>query len=387
MPVHPIAKKILTIYRENFGGDPLIVRAPGRVNIIGEHTDYNEGFVLPAAIDKASFVAVGKREDGQIILRSEDFHEVHEKNIAALVPSKDWTTYIMGVVDQLIKRGYPIHGFNLVIQGDVPMGAGLSSSASVECAVAFALNELFQLHIPALELIDIAQKAEHVFAGVMCGIMDQFISVLGKKDHVIKLDCRTLEYEYEPLILKGIKIVLFNTNVKHSLASTEYNTRRNECNEGVAILKEHIEGIHSLRDITPEMLEQYLRPVYKTIYQRCKYVVEENIRLLEACEALKAGDIRLLGHNMFATHDGLSKEYKVSCTELDFLVDQVRDIPQVLGARMMGGGFGGCTINLVKEEFVEELTSNISKAYHQNMEKELTTYIASTDDGASLVHI
>jgi galactokinase len=386
MPVHAIAKNILTIYRENFGGDPLIVRAPGRVNIIGEHTDYNEGFVLPAAIDKASFVAVGKRDDEQILLRSEDFHEAHEKNISSLVPSKDWTTYIMGVVDQLIKRGYPVHGFNLVIQGDVPMGAGLSSSASVECAVAFALNELFQLHIPALELIDIAQKAEHVFAGVMCGIMDQFISVLGKKDHVIKLDCRSMEYEYEPLILKGVKIVLFNTNVKHSLASTEYNTRRNECNEGVAILKEHVEGIRSLRDVTPPMLEQYLRPMYKTIYQRCKYVVEENIRLLEACEALKAGDIRLLGERMFATHDGLSKAYNVSCTELDFLVDQVRDIPQVLGARMMGGGFGGCTINLVKEEFVEELTFNISKAYQQNMGKELTTYIASTDDGASVVH-
>jgi galactokinase len=386
MLLDPIAKNLLTIYRENFGGDPLIVRAPGRVNIIGEHTDYNEGFVLPAAIDKASFVAIGKREDEQILLRSEDFQEAFEINISSLAPTKDWTTYIMGVVDQFIKRGYPVHGFNLVIQGNVPMGAGLSSSASVECAVAFGLNELFQLHIPALELIDIAQKAEHLFAGVMCGIMDQFISILGKKDHVIKLDCRTLEYEYEPLSLKGIKIVLLNTNVKHSLASTEYNTRRNECNEGVAILKEHIEGIHSLRDVTPRMLEQYLKPMYKTIYQRCKYVVEENVRLLEACEALKAGDIRLLGDHMFAAHDGLSNEYNVSCAELDFLVNQVRDIPQVFGARMMGGGFGGCTINLVKEEFVEELTSNISEAYHQNMGKALTAYIASTDEGASRVH-
>ncbi len=290
----------------------------------------------------------------------------------------------MGVADQLIKRGHTISGFNLVIQGDVPAGAGLSSSASVECSVVFALNELFQLHIPVLELIDIAQKAEHTFAGVLCGVMDQFVSILGKKDHVIKLDCRSLDYEYEPLQLTGIKIVLLNTNVKHSLASSEYNMRRIECNEGVEIIKQYEPDIKTLRDVTPAMLG-YLEPRDKKIYRRCKYVVEENIRLQEACEALKKGNLSLLGKKMFATHDGLSKEYEVSCKELDFLVDQVRSIPQVLGARMMGGGFGGCTINLVKEEFVDELVTTTGNAYAQYMQQELSSYIASTEDGASLV--
>jgi len=386
MKLPAIATSVLITYTENFDGDPIIVRSPGRVNIIGEHTDYNEGFVLPAAIDKATFIAIGKREDGTIKLVSKDYHESYEASVSVLKPVKNWPTYILGVVDQLIKRGHKLRGFNLVIQGDVPIGAGLSSSASVECATAFALNELFQLHIPPLELIDIAQKAEHVFAGVLCGVMDQFISILGKKDHVIKLDCRSMKYEYEPLVLKGIKIVLFNTNVKHSLASSEYNTRRHECNEGVALVKQKVEGINSLRDITLQQLKQYVDPVNKKIYARCKYVVEENMRLQEVCEALKKGNISSVGKEMFATHDGLSKAYEVSCKELDFLVDHVRNIPQVLGARMMGGGFGGCTINLVKEEFVDELIVKTDRAYAQNMGKELTTYIASTEDGASLIY-
>ena len=387
MQLHSIAENVLKTYCENFEGRPIIVRSPGRVNIIGEHTDYNEGFVLPAAIDKATYVAVGKSRNNNCTLISINYNEVFEVSLsAALAPVKDWPTYILGVVDQLIKRGYRLHGFNLVIQGDVPIGAGLSSSASVECATVFALNELFQLHIPALELIDIAQKAEHTFAGVMCGVMDQFISILGKKDHVIKLDCRSMEYEYEPLQLKGIKIVLLNTNVKHSLASTAYNKRRNECSEGVELVKKKMPRINSLRDITPQMLQQYVEPIDKNIYQRCRYVVEENIRLLEACDALKNGDLLSLGQKMYATHDGLSKEYEVSCKELDFLVDHVRSLPQVLGARMMGGGFGGCTINLVKEEFVEELIISTGNAYTQHIGKELTAYIASTEDGASLVH-
>jgi galactokinase len=386
MPLDPIAKNIISIYEKRFGTTPLIVRSPGRVNIIGEHTDYNEGFVLPAAIDKASFVAVGKRTDDTISLVSENFHEVYEFGLSSISPSKQWPTYILGVVDQLIKRGYQLTGFNLVIQGDVPVGAGLSSSASVECATVFALNELFELHIPSLELIDIAQKAEHVYAGVMCGVMDQFIIVLGKKDHVIKLDCRSMEYEYEPLKLEGVKIILLNTNVKHSLAATEYNTRRHECNEGLALIKQHIEGIHSLRDVDLAMLQQYIAPVDTRIYERCKYVVEENLRLLDACASLKKGDLLSLGNAMYASHNGLSKEYEVSCPELDFLVDRVRIMPAVLGARMMGGGFGGCTINLVKEEFVEELITGVSEAYSLKMGKELTAYIANTADGASLVY-
>lgn len=382
-----MTQKLVRTYQELFQAQPLLVRSPGRVNIIGEHTDYNEGFVLPAAIDKAVYVAVDKRTDDQIILHSIDFKDKFEGRVTDVQRTeKHWANYILGVAAQMLKRGHKIGGFNLVIDGDVPLGAGLSSSAAVECATAFALNELFGLGISRKELTSIAQKAEHEFAGVMCGIMDQFASMFGKKDHVIKLDCRTLDYEYEPLKMEGYKILLLNTNVKHSLASSEYNTRRQQCEEGVALVQKHHPEVKSLRDVTPEMLEQYVKGHEET-YRRCKYVVEENIRLLEGCEDLKRGDIKALGQKMFRTHDGLSKEYNVSCPELDFLVDAVRNNPNVLGARMMGGGFGGCTINLVKEEAIDGLVADLSKAYSQEMGKELTPYIAQTEDGTSVVSI
>jgi galactokinase len=383
----PLAQKLVSTYQELFKSKPLVVRSPGRVNIIGEHTDYNEGFVLPAAIDKAVFVAAHKRADDQIILYSIDFKDKFEGRVAEIKRcDKHWANYILGVAAQLIRRGYQIGGFNLIIDGDVPLGAGLSSSAAVECATAYALNELFGLGISKKELTNIAQKAEHEFAGVMCGIMDQFASVFGKKDHVIKLDCRSLDYEYVPLKLEGYKILLLNTNVKHSLASSEYNARRQQCEEGVALVQKHHPGVESLRDVSLEMLEQHVKG-YEDIYNRCKYVVEENIRLLEGCEDLKRGDINALGKKMFQTHDGLSKEYEVSCPELDFLVNTVRSNPNVLGARMMGGGFGGCTINLVKEAVIDEIVEALSKSYNEQMGKELTPYLAQTEEGTSVVHI
>jgi galactokinase len=288
-------------------------------------------------------------------------------------------------VDQLQKKNYPISGFNLVIDGDVPLGAGLSSSAAVECATVYALNDLFQLGIEKIEMVKMAQLAEQTFAKVMVGIMDQFASMFGKKGHAIKLDCRSLEYEYVPLVLKGIKILLLNTNVKHSLASSEYNTRRAQCEEGVALVKEKHPEVNSLRDVTMEMLQTLVAPKDEIIFKRCKYVVEENIRLLEGCEDLKKGHIDALGKKMSLTHEGLSKEYEVSCKELDFLVDHVKNNPAVLGARMMGGGFGGCTINLVKEEAVDELVKKISKDYQQAMNLELSAYIAGIEDGSSVM--
>jgi galactokinase len=291
----------------------------------------------------------------------------------------------LGVANQLKERGYSIKGFNLAIDGDVPIGSGLSSSAAVECATAFALNEIFGLGIEKKELAFIGQKAEHTFAGVMCGIMDQFASVFGKKDHVIKLDCQSIEYEYVPLKLEGYKIVLLNTNVKHSLASSEYNTRRGQCEQGVAWIKEHHPEVNSLRDATMEMLHKYVELKDKLIYQRCKYVVEEKERLLTGCEDLKRGDVKSLGKKMFQTHDGLSKEYEVSCKELDYLVDAVRNNPDVMGARMMGGGFGGCTINIVKEEAIDPLIKSLSESYKKDMGKELTAYIAQIEDGTSQV--
>lgn len=371
-------------FQERFQEKPLIVRSPGRVNIIGEHTDYNDGFVLPAAIDKSIYVAITKRDDDTISLFSKEFNEAFEIKIPDLQPSeKQWANYILGVVAQLQK--HDITGFNLMIDGDVPIGAGLSSSAAVECATVYALNELFQLNIDKLEMVKMAQKAEHEYAGVRVGIMDQFASMFGKADSVIRLDCRSLDYKYEPFKLEGIKIVLLNTNIKHSLASSEYNVRRQQCEEGVALVKKKYPNVVNLRDVTLAMLEEVVAPIDPVIYKRCRYVVDENQRLLEACEALEKGDYKTLGQKMYGSHKGLSVEYEVSCKELDFLVDQVRNNPNVLGARMMGGGFGGCTINLVKEDAVDSLIKELSVAYADTMNKTLTAYIAVIDKGTSVV--
>ncbi len=374
-------------YQELFNQQPLFVRSPGRINIIGEHTDYNEGFVLPAAIDKAIYVAVGQRTDNDIHLYSIDFKESYTVAISELQPTKTWATYILGVVNQLVKRGDKVGGFNLVIDGDVPLGAGLSSSAAVECATVFALNELFGLGHSKMEMVKIAQQAEHDYAGVMCGIMDQFASMFGKKDHVIKLDCRSLDYEYMPLKLEGYQLVLFNSNVKHSLASTEYNARRQQCGQAVAWVKEKEPQVNSLRDVSLQMLQQYVLPKDELVFKRSRFVVEEIQRLLGACEDLQNGDLAELGKKMFATHEGLSKEYEVSCKELDYLVDAVKNNPAVLGARVMGGGFGGCTLNIIKENAVEEIAAKLSGSYKVAMGLDLSTYIVQTADGTAVVYL
>lgn len=380
-----LIEEVLNTFQALYKEEPIIIRSPGRVNIIGEHLDYNEGFVLPAAIDKAIYVAVSKRQDDSIHLHSVDYNEDFEVLLNEIKPTETWSTYILGVVDQLIKKGHKISGFNLVLDGDVPVGAGLSSSAAVECATAFALNELFSLGLEKMEMVKIAQSAEHAFAGVRVGIMDMFASMFGKKDHVIKLDCRSLEYEYKPFKLEGYKIVLFNTNVKHSLASSEYNTRRKQCEQGVAWVKERYPEVTALRDADMNMLNECVLPKDKIIYKRCKYVVEEIGRLLAGCDDLDNGDIKALGQKMFRTHQGLSKEYEVSCAELDFLVDAVKNNENVLGARMMGGGFGGCTINIIKEEAIESLREKLSEEYKKAMNLELTTYIAQIENGTGKV--
>lgn len=373
-------------FTKRFGHKPRIFRSPGRVNIIGEHTDYNNGFVLPAAVDKAIYVGISPRQDDEIVLYSEEFQQEHRATVSTVAPSdKQWPNYVLGVVDQLNKRGYRIKGFHLNFDGDVPVGAGLSSSAAVECAVGFALNELFGLGIEKTELAEIGQKTEHTFAGVMVGIMDPFASVMGKKGHVIKLDCQSLAYEYVPLKMDGYKLLLLNTNVKHSLASSEYNTRRAECAEGVRMLNEAGVAASSLRDVTVPQLDDCVKPQNETVYRRCKFVVEENERLLTACAALQRGDLETLGQKMYGSHTGLSKEYEVSCKELDFLVDAVRSNPNVLGARMMGGGFGGCTINIVKEEAIADLVAGLEDNYKEATGLDLTAYVAVIEDGSSAV--
>jgi galactokinase len=381
-------KEIITAkFKEIYKEEPtIIVRSPGRVNIIGEHTDYNEGFVLPAAIDEAVYFAISLREDDCINLYAIDFSENFTGSIADVQKSDlQWPNYILGVVNELQKANYTVNGFNAVIASDLPIGAGLSSSAALECATAFALNNLLQLHIEKLNLLKYAQLAEHNFAGVMCGIMDQFASTMGKENHCIKLDCKTMEYEYIPLDLKGYTIVLLNTNVKHSLASSAYNTRRQECEQAVEWLKEKYAAVNSLRYATLQMLEEIVLPKNKTIYDRSSFVVAEINRVHAACKNLQEGNIKALGEKMFETHFGLSKLYEVSCKELDFLVDAVVDNDAVIGARMMGGGFGGCTINIVAENAVEIFIGKISIIYEKEMGKKLTAYIVNTADGTSLI--
>ena len=343
--------------------------------------------MLPAAIDKAIYVSVSKRADNNIHLYSVDFKEAYEVAVSEIKPTKFWSTYILGVADQLIKGGHAIGGFNLVLDGDIPIGAGLSSSAAVECATVFALNELFNLGIDKMEMVRIAQRAEHSFSGVMCGIMDMFASMFGKKNHVIQLDCRSLAYEYKPFVLDGCKIVLLNTNVKHSLSSSAYNERRQQCEQGVAWVKEHHPMVNTLRDVTMQMLEEYIAPKDAIVYSRCKYVVEEIQRLLNGCKDLETGNIAGLGKKMYATHEGLSKLYEVSCKEADFLVNAVKNNPAVLGARMMGGGFGGCTINIVKEEAITEMVESVSEKYKAAMGLELSVYISNIENGTEVIEV
>ncbi len=364
----------------------LVVRSPGRINLIGEHTDYNEGFVLPAAIDKAAYLAFTPREDDKICLFSLDLNDEYSSNIKDFSPAKkSWPNYILGVADQFRQRGLLTKGFEAALTADVPIGAGLSSSAAVENAIGMALNESLKAGMDKLSLVKISQKAEHTYPGVMCGIMDMFASMFGKKNHVIKLDCRSLEYQYEPLEMEGFKIVLIDTQVKHSLNETGYNNRREQCEEGVAMVQKYHPEVQSLRDVTMEMLEQYVRPKDELLYKRCSYVLEENERLLAACGYLEKGNLQAFGKKMFESHEGLSKKYEVSCKELDFLVNQVRGNKDVLGARMMGGGFGGCTINLVKEEAVSTLIEQVTEAYQKAMHLEAKAYITNVEKGTSII--
>jgi galactokinase len=380
--------RLESFFLDKYGQPPaIIVRSPGRVNIIGEHTDYNDGFVLPAAIDKAAYLAMSFRDDEEIHLTALDLNESFTTSVREIKPVAEgnWPNYILGSAAQFLKRGVRLPGFNAVLTSDVPIGAGLSSSAAVECAMVFALNELLQTKVERVQMVEMAQKAEHEYAGVMCGIMDQFASMMGREGQVIKLDCRSLSYEYVPFKLEGIKMLLINTNVKHSLASSAYNTRRIECKQAVSWVQEDYPDVSSLRDVDLAMLDKSVLPKSELVYQRSRFVVEEISRLLSACTHLQEGNINELGRLMFATHDGLSKQYEVSCKELDFLVDFVRNRPEVIGARMMGGGFGGCTINLVKESSIERLLAEVIPAYQSAMGLHPEYYIASIQNGTELI--
>lgn len=363
----------------------LFICSPGRVNLIGEHTDYNEGFVLPAAIDKAIYLAVGPRTDNKLHFVAYDIQKTFTGSVDHIEPTKSWADYILGVLQQLQQTGHTLRGLNGVFGGAIPMGAGLSSSAALENAVGFATNELFGLGLDRLALLRLSQKSENEFVGAKVGIMDMFASMMGRAGHVIKLDCRSLEYAYAPLQMDGIRIVLCDTRVKHSLVTSEYNTRRAECEAGVRYLQVFYPEIKSLRDVTMAMLDEHLKESNPHLYRRCGYVVRENQRVLDGVAALEADDIAAFGQLMYASHEGLSHEYEVSCPELDLLVSMARHQPGVLGARMMGGGFGGCTINLVREDALDAFTKEITSQYFAQTGKDTYLHVCKIEDGTHLV--
>ena len=379
-----LSSRVREIYQQEFGDSPRVFMAPGRVNIIGEHTDYNNGFVLPAAINKAAYLAIGPAGSNKAKWVSADFHESAEIDFDHIVPNeKKWANYLLGVVDQFQREGRKIPPFNVVLAADVPIGAGLSSSAALESAIAFALNTLHGFGYSRLDLAKAGAASEHEFIGLRVGIMDMFASLHGKVGKVMKLDCRSLEVEYFPLELGKYKILLLDTGVKHSLASTEYNKRRLQCEEGVTVIRKFHPSVESLRDITTDMLEKHAGQLSSEVYKRCYFVIEENKRVENVCLALKSGSLDKVGEYMYASHQGLQYDYEVSCTELDLLVKMVKGETLVLGARMMGGGFGGCTINLVHGDFINTLLERITPDYKKNTGLDLHSYEVVTGDGAS----
>ena len=364
----------------------ITVKAPGRINLIGEHTDYNDGFVMPAAIQMAATVHIELRTDSTIHLFAEDLQETYQLSIDTIAKAPaHWANYIIGVIAQFQKIiSFPI-GFTIRLKSDVPIGAGLSSSAAIESAVAFALNEIFSLGLDKMQLTKMAQKAEHEYAGVQCGIMDQFASMFGKKDQVLLLDCKSMDYHYYPLALEGYDIVLLDTQIKHALASSEYNTRRRECEQGIAQMQQKYPSVKSLRDASIEMLEECVdQKIMPIVYNRCKYVIEEIERTQSAAKDLQEHKLVAFGQKMFATHHGLSALYEVSCPELDYLVNGVEANTDVIGARMMGGGFGGCTINLIKKEATASVVQKLVASYQNAFQKTLVHYIVSIEEGAGL---
>ncbi|MDR3262678.1 MAG: galactokinase [Tannerella sp.] len=375
-------KGIKSKFNELFGEGGTLYTSPGRINLIGEHTDYNGGFVLPGAIDKAMYCAIKPNATDKVRAFALDLNESSEFGLKEEdKPQAGWAKYIFGVAREIIKRGKTVPGFDIVISGDVPLGAGMSSSAALESAVGFALNDQFNLGFTRPELATIGQATEHNYVGVKCGIMDQFASCMGKEGSLIRLDCRSLEYEYVPFNPKGYELVLLNTCVAHELASSAYNKRRESCETVVKAIAQRHPEVELLRDATFDMLKEVKNEVTAEDYLRAEFVIGEIQRLLDTCEALKKDDYETVGKKMYETHEGLSKQYEVSCPELDFLNDQAKQLG-VTGSRVMGGGFGGCTINLVKADKVDEFVKKASVAYEKTFGIQPKVYDVVIKDGA-----
>ena len=351
--------------------------APGRVNLIGEHTDYNGGLVFPCALSFGNYLLVAKREDTLINMSfSATVHaEAFEKK-----PSQ-WIQYPLGVMKDFAKRGFNVWGYDLLYYGDIPNGAGLSSSASIEVVTAYMLNEILNAQLDTIELVKICQKAENQFVGMNCGIMDQFAVGMGKKNHAIALDCANLTYAYVPLEMEGYKLVITNTNKKRGLVDSKYNERRAECEEAVANISQ-IHPIHNLCELNEEELEKYYSHILNPIVQRrAKHAVTENQRVIKAIHALKTHDLQTFGQLMNASHQSLKEDYEVTGKELDTIAEKGQQLPGVLGSRMTGAGFGGCTVTLIEEDKIDLYIQEISQYYHDNIHLEATFYVAEIGDG------
>ena len=376
-----LQKKIDTTFESRFGGHGAVYASAGRINLIGEHTDYNGGFVFPGAIDKVIMAEIRPNDTDTVRVFSIDINEYTEFGLnEADAPRQSWARYIFGVCREILKRGGTVHGFDAVFAGNVPLGAGLSSSAALESCFAFAINDLFNDNqIDKFELARIGQSTEHNYCGVNCGIMDQFASVMGKEGHLMRLDCRSMEFEYFPFNPKNHSLVLIDSRVKHELADSPYNKRRASCERVAKRL-----GIETLRDATMDMLNAVKTDITAEDYFRAKFVIEEKERVLAVCAALVNDDYETVGRCMYETHEGLSKDYEVSCEELDFLNDVARECG-VTGSRIMGGGFGGCTINLVENDKVDKFVEEAKKRFNEKYGHEPQVYPVVISDGAHKV--
>lgn len=372
-------------FRELFGKEGVLFEAPGRINLIGEHTDYNNGFVLPGAIDRHIRAMIRWNGSDTIRVFSINYGQYTEVTLGSKQADLSWANYILGTAEELKKRGADIAGFDCVFGGDIPTGAGLSSSAALESVIAFGLNAMGQFGLSRLTLAEAGQLAEHHYAGVKCGIMDQFISLHGKKDHVVRLDCRSMEFDYHPFPADKAGLLLIDTGVKHELAASEYNLRRRECEQGVAILQTYFPNIVSLRDATAEQVLELKSEMPETVFKRCLYVTEENNRVLRFCESLEAGLPEKAGAWMNETHQGLSKLFEVSCAEADFLAEASLESGLGYGARMMGGGFGGCILMLTKPGTNPADFERLRNMYGGKFSRKPEVFQVNLNDGARYV--
>lgn len=378
-----IQEKVKTYYGNLYGKNFIQVFSPGRINLIGEHTDYNEGFVFPAAIDKGIYIAMGKSGSDQCEVHALDMEESHvfSANNPEIDQKGSWKNYAVGVVAEIAKSHGKVNGFNAVFSGNIPNGSGLSSSAALENSIVFGLNELFELHLKKEEMILISQKAEHRYVGVKCGIMDQYASMFGQRNKALLLDCRTITSKPFKIDLQDFELVLINTNVKHKLSESAYNDRRAVCEQVSRML-----NLKALRDANENDLMELKSKLSHEDYEKALYVVQENQRVILAAEALKQNNLKNLGYLLFETHKGLKDQYQVSCKELDYLVELARANEAVIGARMMGGGFGGCTINIVHRDSKDLFVSETSKAYLKKFGHECSVYNVTLGAGTHLLN-